>query len=123
MHYFTHHGDFAKGTFLDNIRRAHVGHHFIDPNKSKCLKTGYFMIFLSIWDFFTILGRTLWNKKKSRNRLNCLKNTKCLVRQDSIRENVFKSFKFSLTPENNLRMLSNLIEIVTDLTKFDRLCI
>jgi len=34
MHYFTHHGDFAKGSLLDNIRRAHVGHHFIDPNKT-----------------------------------------------------------------------------------------
>jgi hypothetical protein len=40
MHYFTHHGDFAKGSFLDNIRRAHVGHHFIDPNKSKSSAMG-----------------------------------------------------------------------------------
>ena len=40
MHYFTHHGDFAKGSFLDNIRRAHVGHHFIDPNKSKSSAAG-----------------------------------------------------------------------------------
>ena len=32
IHYFTHHGNIKKGTWLDNVRRYHVAHHFNDPD-------------------------------------------------------------------------------------------
>ena len=32
IHYFTHHGNIRKGTWLDHIRKYHVAHHFNDPD-------------------------------------------------------------------------------------------
>ena len=32
IHYFTHHGNIKKGTWLDHIRKYHVAHHFNDPD-------------------------------------------------------------------------------------------
>lgn len=34
IHYYTHHGDFARETYLDKIRRAHISHHFVDPDST-----------------------------------------------------------------------------------------
>ena len=66
MHYFTHHGDFAKGSYFDKVRRAHVGHHFIDPNKSKDSPLlPQYLALISFWNFLSILGRPIRNKKKN----------------------------------------------------------
>lgn len=44
IHYFTHHGSITKGSFLDRVRRYHIGHHFVDPD------SGY-GISSSLWDW------------------------------------------------------------------------
>ena len=33
MHYYTHHGQMKKGSYLDRLRKYHIDHHFIDPSK------------------------------------------------------------------------------------------
>ena len=82
MHYFTHHGDFAKGSLLDNIRRAHVGHHFIDPNKSKSGKMDKFMTFQRLeflhnfgTDLLALEEKSPWisssNSKMKRLQMSC----------------------------------------------------
>ena len=35
IHYYTHHGSIRKGSWIDKIRKYHIDHHFIDPNKGK----------------------------------------------------------------------------------------
>lgn len=44
IHYFTHHGSIAKDTWLDRIRRYHIGHHFSDPDSAFGISSG-------LWDF------------------------------------------------------------------------
>jgi len=34
IHYFTHHGNIPKGSWLDHVRRYHIGHHFNDPDSA-----------------------------------------------------------------------------------------
>ena len=35
MHYYTHHGQMTKGSYLDRLRKYHIDHHFIDPTKGE----------------------------------------------------------------------------------------
>ena len=35
IHYYTHHGSIRKGSWIDKIRKYHIDHHFIDPNKGE----------------------------------------------------------------------------------------
>ena len=58
IHYFTHHGNIKKGTWLDHIRKYHVAHHFNDPDAGETqffLKTSSKMLRLELE---TLCGKT-----------------------------------------------------------------
>jgi len=44
IHYYTHYGSIKKDTWLDRIRKYHIEHHFVDPNKGYGIST-------SFWDY------------------------------------------------------------------------
>lgn len=44
MHYYTHHGQMTKGSYLDRLRKYHIDHHFIDPSKGYGISS-------KLWDY------------------------------------------------------------------------
>lgn len=44
MHYYTHHGQMKKGSYLDRMRKYHIDHHFIDPSKGYGISS-------KVWDY------------------------------------------------------------------------
>ena len=76
MHYYTHHGQMTKGSYLDRLRKYHIDHHFIDPSKGKICEYKLYYITTNsfrLWYIFEIVGLSIQNgpKWKAKDELGC----------------------------------------------------
>jgi len=60
MHYYTHHGQMTKGSYLDRLRKYHIDHHFIDPTKGYGISS-------KLWDYPFQTAPSTTNNNNDRN--------------------------------------------------------